>query len=47
MKTISFFGTGIMGAPMARNIARAGYSVRVWNRSMAKANALNACRRSF
>ncbi len=29
-----------MGAPMARNIAQAGFSVRVWNRSIAKAEAL-------
>jgi len=30
-----------MGAPMARNIAQAGFSVRVWNRSIAKAEALS------
>ncbi len=30
-----------MGAPMARNIAKAGFSVRVWNRSIAKAEALS------
>lgn len=40
MKTVAFLGTGIMGAPMARNIAQAGFCVRVWNRSMAKARAL-------
>jgi len=40
MKTIALLGTGIMGAPMARNIAQAGFSVRVWNRSVEKANRL-------
>jgi 3-hydroxyisobutyrate dehydrogenase len=30
-------GTGIMGAPMARNLASAGHDVRVWNRTRAKA----------
>jgi 3-hydroxyisobutyrate dehydrogenase len=33
-------GTGVMGAPIARNLARAGLHVRVWNRSVAKADAL-------
>jgi 3-hydroxyisobutyrate dehydrogenase len=33
-------GTGIMGAPMARNIAEAGHRVRAWNRSRAKAEPL-------
>jgi len=40
MKTVTLLGTGIMGAPMARNIAKAGFSVRVWNRSMTKASTL-------
>ena len=31
-----------MGAPMARNLARAGFSVRVWNRTRAKAEPLAA-----
>ncbi|GAP56505.1 dehydrogenase, partial [Arthrobacter sp. Hiyo6] len=31
--TVSVLGTGIMGAAMARNLARAGHAVRVWNRS--------------
>jgi 3-hydroxyisobutyrate dehydrogenase len=31
-----------MGAPMARNLLRAGFGVRVWNRTMAKAEALAA-----
>jgi 3-hydroxyisobutyrate dehydrogenase len=31
-----------MGAPMARNLARAGFAVRVWNRTRAKAEPLAA-----
>ena len=31
---------GIMGFPMARNIARAGIEVRAWNRSRDKADPL-------
>ncbi|MGW4728011.1 NAD(P)-dependent oxidoreductase [Streptomyces shenzhenensis] len=38
--TVSVLGTGIMGAAMARNIARAGHSVRVWNRTRDKAQPL-------
>ena len=34
---ITFLGTGIMGAPMAANLARAGHTVRVWNRTPEKA----------
>jgi 3-hydroxyisobutyrate dehydrogenase len=37
---ISFFGTGIMGAPMARHLAEAGHDVTVWNRTAAKARPL-------
>ena len=33
-------GAGIMGAPMARNIAAAGHEVRVWNRTREKAEGL-------
>ncbi|MBN8845839.1 MAG: NAD(P)-dependent oxidoreductase [Sphingomonadales bacterium] len=40
MSDIALFGTGIMGAPMARNLARAGHRVRAWNRSPQKAAAL-------
>ncbi|MEE8629853.1 MULTISPECIES: NAD(P)-dependent oxidoreductase [Methylobacterium] len=38
--TIGFLGTGIMGAPMARHLGRAGHAVRAWNRSPGKAAAL-------
>ncbi|MGH9482832.1 MAG: NAD(P)-dependent oxidoreductase [Terriglobales bacterium] len=34
---ITFLGTGIMGAPMAANLAKAGHAVRVWNRTREKA----------
>lgn len=37
---ISVLGTGIMGAPMARNLAKAGHDVTVWNRTREKAQAL-------
>jgi 3-hydroxyisobutyrate dehydrogenase len=40
MATIAVLGTGVMGAPMARNLARAGHEVRAWNRSLEKAQAL-------
>ena len=36
---ISFLGLGIMGAPMARHLAKAGHDVTVCNRTMAKAAA--------
>nr|WP_083472568.1 NAD(P)-dependent oxidoreductase [Kibdelosporangium phytohabitans] len=37
---MALLGTGIMGAGMARNIAKAGLPLRVWNRSRDKAEAL-------
>ncbi|MEU6357503.1 NAD(P)-dependent oxidoreductase [Streptomyces sp. NPDC047072] len=40
--TVTVLGTGIMGAAMARNLARAGHTVRAWNRSRAKAEPLAA-----
>ena len=38
--TVGFAGIGIMGAGMARNIAKAGYPLHVWNRNAAKADEL-------
>ena len=38
--TVAFLGTGIMGAPMARNCAAAGLEVRASNRTAEKAQAL-------
>ena len=37
---IAFLCTGIMGAPMARNLLKAGHAVSVWNRTLQKARAL-------
>lgn len=37
---IAFLGTGLMGAPMARNLLRKGFAVTAWNRSAEKAEAL-------
>ncbi|MCK7622915.1 2-hydroxy-3-oxopropionate reductase [Streptomyces sp. RS10V-4] len=42
MSTIAFLGLGIMGSPMAVNLAQAGHTVRGWNRSPGKAGALVA-----
>jgi 3-hydroxyisobutyrate dehydrogenase len=39
MAKIAFLGMGVMGAPMARHLARAGHEVTVYNRTMAKAAA--------
>lgn len=39
---IGFIGTGIMGAPMAHNLLKAGYEVAVHNRTKAKADHLIA-----
>jgi 3-hydroxyisobutyrate dehydrogenase len=38
--TLALLGTGIMGAGMARNIAKAGIPLKVWNRSREKADPL-------
>jgi 3-hydroxyisobutyrate dehydrogenase len=40
--TVAVLGTGIMGAPMARNLAGAGFAVRAWNRTRARAEPLAA-----
>jgi len=37
---VTFLGTGIMGAPMARHLAEAGHAVTAWNRSTDKARPL-------
>ena len=39
---IGFVGLGNMGQPMAANLLKAGYRVRVWNRSSARAAVLAA-----
>ena len=37
---VAFIGTGLMGAPMARNLLKRGFTVRAWNRTPSKAQAL-------
>jgi len=37
--TVTFLGLGVMGAPMAGHLARAGHQVTVYNRTAAKAQA--------
>jgi len=39
---VAFIGTGRMGGPMAANLARCGFDVRVWNRTVSRAEALAA-----
>ena len=39
-KTIAFIGLGIMGLPMAKNLVTAGFDVRGFNRTPAKAESL-------
>ena len=39
---VGVIGLGIMGAPMARNLLRAGFPLVVWNRTAARADALVA-----
>lgn len=39
---VAFLGTGIMGAPMAANLMKAGFAVSVWNRTRAKTDPLAA-----
>jgi 3-hydroxyisobutyrate dehydrogenase len=38
--SVAVLGTGIMGGPMARNIAAAGLETRAWNRTREKAEPL-------
>jgi 3-hydroxyisobutyrate dehydrogenase len=42
MQKIGFIGLGLMGYPMARNIAQAGFPLTVYNRTRSKAEALAA-----
>ena len=39
MARVAFLGLGVMGAPMAGHLARAGHRVTVWNRTHSKAEA--------
>ena len=38
---VAVLGTGIMGGPMAKNLAAAGHEVRAWNRTTEKAEGLD------
>ncbi len=40
MMKIGFIGTGLMGLPMAKNILKAGYNLKAFNRSQIKAAPL-------
>jgi 2-hydroxy-3-oxopropionate reductase len=42
LPNLAFLGIGLMGKPMALRLAQAGYPLRVWNRTAAKAEALRA-----
>lgn len=42
-KRIGFIGLGVMGLPMALNLARSGQRLIVWNRSPATCEALREC----
>lgn len=39
---VALLGTGIMGTPLARSLMKAGFRVRVWNRTPEKARMLAA-----
>ena len=39
MARVAFLGLGVMGAPMAGHLAKAGHRVTVWNRTREKAEA--------
>lgn len=40
LPTLAFLGIGLMGRPMASRLLQAGYPLRAWNRTAAKAQAL-------
>lgn len=40
MKKLAWIGTGVMGKPMALHLAKAGYEVTVFNRTLSKAKDL-------
>lgn len=42
IERVGFVGLGIMGAPMAANLLKAGFAVTVWNRTASRAGALVA-----
>ena len=40
MMKVGFIGTGLMGFPMAKNLLNSGIKLRVFNRSISKAEPL-------
>ena len=42
VRSVAFLGLGIMGKPMAANVARAGFDLTVWNRTRERADAFAA-----
>ncbi len=42
MRTVGFLGLGVMGRPMAANLARAGTPLLVWNRTAGRSGPLAA-----
>ena len=40
MKKVSFIGIGLMGFPMAKNLLKSGINLKVFNRSISKAEPL-------
>jgi 3-hydroxyisobutyrate dehydrogenase-like beta-hydroxyacid dehydrogenase len=42
VERVAFCGLGIMGGPMAANLARAGFELSVWTRTAGKAERFAA-----
>ncbi len=42
IKTVAFYGAGMLGSGFVKSLRRQGYDVRVWNRTFEKAKALEA-----
>jgi 3-hydroxyisobutyrate dehydrogenase-like beta-hydroxyacid dehydrogenase len=42
VRDVAFIGTGLMGVPMVHRLLRAGFAVRVWNRTSSKLEPLLA-----
>ena len=47
MKNIGFVGVGLMGLPMAMNIAKHNYPLIVWNRSKKNLNKINKKKKKY
>ncbi|HEY5348300.1 MAG TPA: NAD(P)-binding domain-containing protein, partial [Candidatus Lustribacter sp.] len=42
IKTVAFYGAGMLGSGFVKSLRRQGFEVHVWNRSFEKAKALEA-----